>query len=321
MSTLKRLHSQARARRQGKPAFTLLELIVVLLVLGILAAIAVPTFNRVKENSVTRVAQTTLEAIDRNGEAIAISDQNMSDEQIAAAALAEMPTQPGLTITRDGAEITVENSSGSIVASGTVTFSNGVGTIVPATVGGSGGGSGSSSTTSTTVAPAVSTVPVSVSASYVTVPYAAYGLSVTLNVPFNVTWTTSTGGACTPPTVDSNIGAYHWIRGVSSGKFVLGNNVSTGNTLANAVVNNTTFFDVLRVNATPSVQAYPAGSNINDLMSWAVSSDTTADPTGEQWQLVAIKLRYYDEAAGWADCSQDVVFTTPSPAFSFPPIP
>lgn len=48
MFTLKRLHDKAKSRRDGRPAFTLLELIVVLLVLGILAAIAVPTFNRVK---------------------------------------------------------------------------------------------------------------------------------------------------------------------------------------------------------------------------------------------------------------------------------
>jgi prepilin-type N-terminal cleavage/methylation domain-containing protein len=56
-----------------KKAFTLLELIVVLLVLGILAAIAVPTFNTVKTNSAIRSAQTTAEGIARNADAIAAS--------------------------------------------------------------------------------------------------------------------------------------------------------------------------------------------------------------------------------------------------------
>lgn len=56
-----------------KKAFTLLELIVVLLVLGILAAIAVPTFNTVKSNSAKRSAQTTAEGIARNADAIAAS--------------------------------------------------------------------------------------------------------------------------------------------------------------------------------------------------------------------------------------------------------
>lgn len=146
MPTLKHLHQQASMRRNGFPAFTLLELIVVLLVLGILAAIAVPTFQRVKENSVERVAQTTLEAIDRNGEAIAISDANLSDAQIAELALAEVAVRDGMSIERDGAEITVSNSTGEITATGTVTFSGGIGAITAAEV-----ASGRSTTTSTTV--------------------------------------------------------------------------------------------------------------------------------------------------------------------------
>ena len=137
MSTLKNLHRQAR--RTSRPAFTLLELIVVLLVLGILAAIAVPTFAKVKENAVTRVTQSTLETLDRDGEAIAVSDYSLSDSQIAAAVVAEMTPRAGMTITRDGAEITVEYDNASAVAQGSVTFANGVGTIVPAAVSGGGG--------------------------------------------------------------------------------------------------------------------------------------------------------------------------------------
>jgi len=57
-----------------KKAFTLLELIVVLLVLGILAAIAVPTFNTVKTNSVKRAALTNAQAIARNANAISASE-------------------------------------------------------------------------------------------------------------------------------------------------------------------------------------------------------------------------------------------------------
>ena len=57
-----------------KKAFTLLELIVVLLVLGILAAIAVPTFNSVKESSVSRAALTNAQAIARNANAISAAE-------------------------------------------------------------------------------------------------------------------------------------------------------------------------------------------------------------------------------------------------------
>jgi prepilin-type N-terminal cleavage/methylation domain-containing protein len=230
MSTLKRFQAQARARRQGKPAFTLLELIVVLLVLGILAAIAVPTFNRVKENSVARVAQTTLEAIDRNGEAIAISDRDMSDEQVAAAAVAEMDPKPGMTIMRDGAEITVQNESGSILASGTVTFSGGVGTIVPATVGGSGGSSGSSSTTSTTVAPTTTTTvaPASLPSSFTTMSSAPSGGGVSVSSDGRIHMAINDGGTAwssdggttfnivTSPSGSPTGGAVRWVHAEGS---------------------------------------------------------------------------------------------------------
>jgi prepilin-type N-terminal cleavage/methylation domain-containing protein len=56
-----------------KKAFTLLELIVVLLILGILAAIAVPTFNTVKTNAAERTFQATADAVARNASAIAVS--------------------------------------------------------------------------------------------------------------------------------------------------------------------------------------------------------------------------------------------------------
>jgi MSHA pilin protein MshA len=67
-----------------KKAFTLLELIVVLLVLGILAAIAVPTFATVKENAAERTFQATADAIARNAAAIAASS-NDGDNDVSAA--------------------------------------------------------------------------------------------------------------------------------------------------------------------------------------------------------------------------------------------
>jgi MSHA pilin protein MshA len=73
-----------------KKAFTLLELIVVLLVLGILAAIAVPTFATVKENAAERTFQATADAIARNAAAIAASTNdganNVDGTDVTAAA-------------------------------------------------------------------------------------------------------------------------------------------------------------------------------------------------------------------------------------------
>ena len=51
---------------RAKKAYTLLELIVVLLVLGVLAAIAVPIYTTVKTNSVKRSINSTLEATKAN---------------------------------------------------------------------------------------------------------------------------------------------------------------------------------------------------------------------------------------------------------------
>lgn len=122
MSTLKNLHQQAR--RSSRPAFTLLELIVVLLVLGILAAIAVPTFSKVQQNSVNRAVQTTLEIMDRNGEAIGLSDSSLTPTQVAAAVVTETPILAGMTITRPGAAATIDVSytTGSHSSLGTLTF-------------------------------------------------------------------------------------------------------------------------------------------------------------------------------------------------------
>lgn len=115
-----------------RPGFSLLELVVVLAIFAVLAALSVPVFERLRGNSLERVAQSTLETLDRNGEAIGASGADVSDAQIAAAVLGELDVPEGMTVTRDDAKLTVTATAGSVTASGTVTFSGGVGTIVAA---------------------------------------------------------------------------------------------------------------------------------------------------------------------------------------------
>ena len=55
---------------RSKKAFTLLELIVVLVILGILAALAIPTFANVQQGAALRVASSTAKAIARDANAI-----------------------------------------------------------------------------------------------------------------------------------------------------------------------------------------------------------------------------------------------------------
>lgn len=59
---------------RSKKAFTLLELIVVVVVLGILAALAIPSFSTVKQSAADKVALNSAASIYRNAEALAAFD-------------------------------------------------------------------------------------------------------------------------------------------------------------------------------------------------------------------------------------------------------
>lgn len=66
-----------RARKKG---FTLLELIVVLVILGIIAAIAIPTFTNIIRGSAQKTALTTAQAIARSANGIAALEDGGADE-------------------------------------------------------------------------------------------------------------------------------------------------------------------------------------------------------------------------------------------------
>lgn len=91
---------------KAKKAFTLVELIVVVVILGIIAALAIATFATVREEAASSVALQTAEGIARNANAIAAFDGDGTNASHLATSYTEAigvapasPTDEGQTVT------------------------------------------------------------------------------------------------------------------------------------------------------------------------------------------------------------------------------
>ena len=93
-------------------AFTLLELLICLIVLGLLAALAIPSYTRVQKNSTYNTASTMSKSIARSANSIAnIGGRNTTSTDISTATN-EVTVPSGTTVTYSGGSTTVVTGNG-----------------------------------------------------------------------------------------------------------------------------------------------------------------------------------------------------------------
>jgi len=84
--------AQTRKATKAKNAFTLVEIMIVVLIIGILLAIAVPNFVRARESSRAKACIANLKAIDSANSQVAMTNNLPNGQNVALNAIPQLVT-------------------------------------------------------------------------------------------------------------------------------------------------------------------------------------------------------------------------------------
>ena len=123
----------SKTKSSKSKAFTLVELIVSLVVLGIIVALAIPTYNTVTNNFMINTVNSSLDSIKRAGDLECSFKSNSSGSDVALAAIKDMP-QGSMEISAVDNVVSASLTRSGRTAYGSVSFTDCSGTITSATL-------------------------------------------------------------------------------------------------------------------------------------------------------------------------------------------